>query len=219
MSYNIAIDIDGVCSKTRPYFSNIISEEYNVDISKEQLYKRYIDLNGDRAYGDLVEKIVTENAEAYYSVPKISGSSFATQTFLYNHNHHITLLSSRFSKAWLNTDIRNSIYDWTKKWLKKNQIAYDDIPYPTPEYKYKWENIDSIDVFIDDKPSVLKRVKHNTENVYVILFNRPHNISIDIPQYLQIDSTYATMSRKEYAQNPRKQWEDIVTFVSEKSFK
>lgn len=195
----IGLDIDGVCAKSRPYFLSEISQKYDVEIPATSVYDTSPNIPSvDTTFGEEIDDIARNRVEMYGEVEAIAGSKQATRTL--NGKYNIKVMSHRVSEEWLDEKQRSDIEEVTKRWLKQNGIMYDEFVSPTPSNKSDVE----ADIYIDDKPSVIKKVSE-LDNKVGILFIRPHNID-RIPREAWVASDYDGIRPQELAQNPQRQW-------------
>lgn len=198
----IAIDLDGVCVKTRETFLDYIEDEYNIQISRNILYGTNPDIpETDIDFSTAVKSIVKESFNVYENMCPISGSVRSLR--MLNREYQILIATHRVSENWLSEDRLLEMKDITQDWLDKHDFVYDDFIYPTPENKSDIES----DIFIDDRPSIIKNVNKD-KNKEGILFLRPHNIQ-NISN-IKNPTMFSTYSAQSLANNPKNQWSIIV---------
>ncbi len=150
---NIGIDIDGVLT----------------DISKYQLVR------GKEYFGTIVNRSGYEVRNIfecsfpkeclfwlhnldYYSSVRDGASDFSH--FLHNNGDNIILASARNPLLW----------EYTRYWLKKNDICYDKLIYSSNKLKVSSKY--DIDMFIEDSP---KNTKLLSKHIPVLCMNAPYN--------------------------------------------
>lgn len=198
----VVLDLDEVCSRTRPRFIQEINNRHGLSISNSRLYNRYIDIPEIKnEYIDEVEQYIKENPSIYADMTPIAGSAEATQ--ILNPEYEIKIVSNRFSSDWLSPKVRDAVFEETKDWLDKHQYRYDDIVYPVPERKV---DVDG-DIHIDDRP---EHITDATDRGRLgILFMRPHNFR-DTPRGCWNAKEHSNFQSNELVQNASDQW-DIIT--------
>lgn len=195
----IALDLDGVCSKTRPEFLDKIRNIYNISIPQERLYRRNLIIPEiTQSYGKEVSDIVRQDPSVYEELDKIEGSKIATEVL--SKNYEIKIVSGRFSNGWLDNKTREKVYRSTKKWLDNRGYEYDKILNPIDSKKEV-----KADVFIDDSPEVISDVSTKS---YSILFLRPHNTN-NTPRTCWNAAKSVGDKKSILADNSRKQWKII----------
>jgi 5'(3')-deoxyribonucleotidase len=195
----IALDLDGVCSKTRPGFLDKIRNIYNISIPQKRLYRRNLMIPEiTQSYGKEVSDIVRRDPSFYEELDKIEGSKIATEVL--SKNYEIKIVSSRFSTDWLDDKTRKKVYKSTKKWLDDKGYEYDEIINPIDAKKEV-----KADVFIDDAPEVISDVSTKS---YSILFLRPHNTN-NIPRTCWNATKSVGDNQSILADNSKKQWKII----------
>ena len=206
----IALDLDGVCSKTRYGFIKEISNIYNLNISKDRLYNRRLRIPQiSENYSEAVLKIINSDPSVYSRMNPIKGSALASRTL--NRSYKIKIVSNRFSKEWLDPETRQEVFEHTRKWLDSNDFSYDEVVNPIEGDK---SDIPA-DVFIDDTPEVIRSID---DEVLKITYIRPHNIN-HIPYNCWNAAKYAHKCAEDLVQNPQKQWSLITEYLREYSTK
>lgn len=215
MSYNvkrssetpiIALDLDGVCSKTRYGFIKEIGDLYDLEIPRDRLYNRRLEIPQiSESYSDAVLRIVRSDPSVYSRMNKIKGSALATRTL--SRSYDIKIVSNRFSQGWLDSETRQNVLSETKKWLDRNNFAYDEVFNPIEGDK---SDI-SADVFIDDTPEVIQDA--DSEMLKIICI-RPHNMN-HIPHNCWSAAKFDNRRASDLAQEPQKQWSHITKHLRE----
>lgn len=201
---DIILDLDGVCAKTRQSFLSRIEDIYGVEISNSILYgsnPEIEEISSD--FGSEVKKICSESLEIYRDMDAIPGSPEATRRL--SRRYNIRIVSHRVKDSWLDQQRKQRMREISIKWLRDNQIAFDEFVFPTPEDKSDISG----DIYIDDRPRILKSVNDSHKDASKVLFLRPHNIR-NIPESSWTASELSSEMPGEIARNPRKQWK-LVT--------
>lgn len=201
----IALDLDGVCSKTRYGFIEEIGDLHDLEIPKERLYNRRLEIpQVPESYSEATSKIIKSDPSVYSRMSKIKGSALATRTL--NSSYKIKIVSSRFSDGWLDKETREQVFKATKKWLSDNNFVYDEIVNPI---KGKKSSV-SADIFIDDTPEVIREI--DGSNTFKIIYIRPHNMQ-HIPYNCWNATKYDDKRVEDLVQNPQKQWTIITNYL------
>lgn len=198
----IALDLDGVSTRTRDAFLSYIEEEYNISISRDVLYGTDPEIPGtDLKYGDAVQEIASDSLDVYKDMDPIPGAPDSTLAL--SREYNIEIVTHRVSKNWLSKDRREEMKDISIKWLKNNNFYFDKFVYPTPDEKTDV----NADIYIDDRPQIVESA--NEKGKYGILFLRPHNTRY-IPNNVSSAAKFSDYTVDSLASNPDLQW-SIIT--------
>ena len=157
---NIGIDIDGVICNFVSGFIKVIYDEYEYELKEENII--YHNLN--MVLGISKEKMI-QHIETTLSMDL---------PLIRNADKYINLLKEKNNIMILTA--RHVNHRLTEKWLKSNNVHYDELFFMTEGDKYKIDT--DVDVIIEDNLNEalnwISRVKK------VIIYDHPWNQSLDI---------------------------------------
>lgn len=150
---NIGIDIDDTIAETTKLANAILYNE-----NEHLLIQDYHDL-GKEEFKTFVKQHLPEIVK--YLI--IKDGVAETINYWKDKGYKIILITARVNSE------RESLTPSTEVFLQRNQILYDKIIYKQKQKgKACWQN--DIDIFIDDKESVLDEIKSVNKNIKTIRF-------------------------------------------------
>ena len=169
---NIGIDIDGVLADIEPYVfeygSKLLYDKGRSleDIDREK-YETYEIFKWNR---DDEHEFWDKYMFNYYT--KAPARIFASEVIkkLKKHGHNIYIITARGISE---KELYSYLKDITKKWLKENDIYYDEIFFEKDKKKIINEN--NIDLMIEDYEKNIKKIE---EDCNIIVFDCIYNKNI-----------------------------------------
>ena len=169
---NIGIDIDGVLADIEPYVfeygSKLLYDKGRSleDIDREK-YETYEIFKWNR---DDEHEFWDKYMFNYYT--KAPARIFASEVIkkLKEHGHNIYIITARGISE---KELYSYLKDITKKWLKENDIYYDEIFFEKDKKKIINEN--NIDLMIEDYEKNIKKIE---EDCNIIVFDCIYNKNI-----------------------------------------
>lgn len=178
----MGIDLDEVCAKYVDYFKGVTSRALGVPIEelpppisysfKESGWGFESEDHFRQVHGEAVEEGL------YEELAQIPGAS-ETLWRLNDEGYENHVITSRFVNHRQNAIVLSQ----TAKWLDK-----EDIPYRSISFTSKKELFDA-DLFIDDSPSNIKKLRENGKNV--LIYTAPYNVDIPGPRASNWNEVYA----------------------------
>ena len=179
---NIGIDIDGVLADIEPYVfeygSKLLYDKgrslENIDKEKYETYQIF---NWDR--DDEHEFWDKYMLDYYTNAPT---RIFASEVIrkLKEEGHNIYIITARGISE---KDIYSYLKDMTRKWLKENDIYYDEIFFEKDKKKIIREH--NIDVMIEDYEKNIRQLEEDCE---IIVFDCIYNKNVK--EHLRVNSWY-----------------------------
>ncbi len=170
---NIGIDIDGVLNSQYNFCIDYGTKFCN-ELGKYKLENtNVIDTTDMFLWG---EDISHQFWNKYRKdlVIKEPAKKYASEVIqkLKNEGNKIYIITARKNNdEWFAESLKKNIENITKKWLKDNNIYYDEIIFDVRDKgKYCKEN--NIDIMIEDDPINLRKLIDNTN---IIIFDYPYN--------------------------------------------
>lgn len=182
----LGIDLDEVCARYIDYFRGVTSRELGV--SEESLSPPAFYSFKESGWGfdseDHFREVHGKAVEAglYEKLVQIEGAS-ETLWRLSDEGYENHVITSRF----VNHRQNAMVLEQTAKWLDKENIPYRSISFTSRKELF------NADLFIDDSPSNIERLRANGKNV--LIFTAPYNVNIPGPR----------------AGN----WEEVYTYIKE----
>ena len=180
----IGIDIDGVLADDDTYRLDYMAKycfENNLpNLNKPYEYENKCDWNKETAE-DYREKYF------YDYIKNVESRRFASEITkkLHDDGHKIIIITGRYKTTEV-SEIGNLMRKYTKEWLDKNNIVYDEICFAKcPKLKEVREK--NIDIMIDDSPEVVNIV-HNSCKVFC--FDNRYNVNLECSNMTRVFSWY-----------------------------
>ena len=130
-------------------------------------------------------------------VVKLPAKLFASEVInkLKDDGNEIYIITARKNNdEWFPDYLKNDVEGLTKKWLKDNDIYYDEIKFDVKD-KGEYCRSNKIDIMIDDDPINIRKLVGNT---HVIVFDYPYNRNKEFASLMRAYSWYDIYDRIEY---------------------
>lgn len=193
----IGIDIDGVLN-SQYNFCIDYGTKFCKELGKYNLVNiNVIDTTDMFLWGE-------ENAHKFWDkyrkklVINLPAKPFANEVIqkLKEENNEIYIITARKNNdEWFAESLKHYVEDITKRWLKDNNIYYDDIFFDVKN-KGEFCRKNKIDIMIEDDPKNLRDLINNTN---IIIYDYPYNRNVE---FEKIDRAYS--------------WYDIYRKIKEK---
>ena len=186
---NIGIDIDDTLSNS---FESVFADSQKFDIEKlgnSGKLENYGKINNhnyiETMYPHWTEKQINSFLKKYFinMLTKATAKTYASEILkkLKKEKNNIVIITSRYEV------LPNSklVENYTKKWLKNNNIPYDKLIMDAQNKLEAAKNA-NIDLFIDDSVSHCKKVQEG--NIKTLLYTTIMNQNLDVPE---LDRVYS----------------------------
>lgn len=122
-------------------------------------------------------------------VSNLPAKEFASEVInkLKNEGNKIYIITARKNNdEWFSENLKNDVENITIKWLKQNNINYDEIHFNVDDKGLFCKN-NNIDIMIEDDPHYIKKLINNTK---VFIFDCPYNRNIEFNHIERVYSWY-----------------------------
>ena len=122
-------------------------------------------------------------------VVKLPTKKYASEVInkLKDEGNLIYIITARKNNdEWFPDSLKEDVEGITKKWLKENEIYYDEIVFDVKD-KGKHCKDNNIDIMIEDDPNNLRKLIGNTN---IIIFDYPYNRNVEFTDLTRAYSWY-----------------------------
>ena len=185
---NIGIDIDDTISNS---FETIFddSQKFDIELGNSGETKQYGKILDHNQIETLYPHWTNEQIDLFWNTYFIKVLTIAKPKNyvaeilkkLKEENNNIIIITSRYEYSEGRTEIEN----YTKKWLKRNEIVYDKLVLEAQD-KLKAAKENNIDLFIDDSIEHCRNVQYG--NIKTFLYTSICNQGVETPDLERVYS-------------------------------
>lgn len=187
----IGIDIDNVISDLdKTFLEEFLKEDKNkrnkgiVNPSAEHMTQGMFDWTQDE-----IDNFLVNNMERMSMSFELIPQSKYYINKLKDDGNKIIIITGRGNRIFKNPE------KVTKKWLENKEIYYDKLIFTKSSNKIEECKNAKVDIMLDDRPKIVKKLRENNINAYVVRTRYNENYSLDMPMLLNWEDIYSFIKK------------------------